>query len=154
MNPVAVPIPLEQAFLEKNRLLKAFSELTREYYEKFKSEATPDQKLEWVDEISDIRERHLKTIQLLDVQIESLKGGLTLKEAAHLQSSEAFRATLEETFSLIREIQLTDQSLFLYIQNIGFELRAQIVKGLKEKETLSKFKSQNTATGEGLDHTV
>lgn len=154
MNSMVVPLPLEQSFKDKNRLLKAFLELTQDFQSKFKSEATPEQKMDWVDELSDVREHHLKTIQLLDVQIETLKQCLTPEESAALQKSESFKKTLEETFSLIREIQLTDQSLFLYIQNIGFELRAQIMKGLKEKETLSKFKSQNTATGEGLDHTV
>lgn len=146
---------LEQAFQEKNRLLRAFMELTADYLKRFKGEGAPEQKLQWVDEISDVREAHLKTIRALDVQIETLKSALPpFSRAGNPQSEASFQKTLEETFSLIREIQLTDQSLFLYIQSIGFELRAQIMKSLKEKETLSKFKSQGSATGEGLDHTV
>jgi hypothetical protein len=62
---------------------------------------------------------------------------------------------MESALNLIKEIQLTDQSLFLYIQTTGSELRAQILKSLKEKEAVSKFKSQSQSpVGDEIDKTV
>ena len=146
---------IKQLFEDKNRLLKAFLTTSSEYLEKFKLDAESELKLDWVDELSDLREVNVKALQLLDQEIDAEKRLLNRSSVDALQSEEGFRVTLEETLSLIKEIQLTDQSLFLYIQNMGFELRAQILKSLKEKEAVSKFKSQSQqTTGEGLDHTV
>ncbi len=149
---------LQKLFEEKNRLLRVFLENTKKYQAQFNASAEEidvEKKLDWVDELSDMRESHLRTLQLLDQQIEAEKKQLNRSSIENLQGPGAFRDTLEETLSLIKEIQLTDQSLFLYIQSMGFELRAQILRGLKEKEAVSKFKSQTqSATGEGLDQKV
>ena len=147
---------IENLFEEKLRLLEKFLGQTQSYRDLLKSdEADLERKLDWVDELSDLRESNVKTMQLLDGQIEEAKLTLNRDAIEKLQGEGFFRATLEETLQLIKEIQLTDQSLFLYIQSMGFELRAQILKGLKEKEAVSKFKSQaQNPTGEGLDQTV
>lgn len=145
----------EKLFEDKLRLLRKFLEITRDYQKRFSEPVEVERKMDWVDELSDLRENHLKTIQLLDQQIEAEKNQLNMTSIEKLQGSESFKKNLTEMVDLIKEIQLTDQSLFLYIQNMGFELRAQILKGLKEKEAVSKFKSQTqSATGEGLDKTV
>ena len=146
---------IESLFQEKVRLLRSFLECTKDYHVRFKGEGDVELKMTWVDELSDMRESNLKAMQLLDQRIESEKRLLNRSSIEKLQGDPAFVRTLEETFDLIKEIQLTDQSLFLYIQNMGFELRAQILKGLKEKEAVSKFKSQSQSpTGESLDQTV
>jgi hypothetical protein len=146
---------IETLFQEKIRLLRAFLECTQDYQKRFKEDHDVELKMNWVDELSDMREVNLKAMQLLDQQIENEKRLLNRSSIEKLQGEGTFTQTLEETFALIKEIQLTDQSLFLYIQNMGFELRAQILKGLKDKEAMSKFKSQNQSpTGEGFDQTV
>ena len=155
MNDVLPLYPIEQLFREKNRLLRVFLENTQGYQVKFKQEGDVEQKMDWVDELSDLRENHFRALMALDQSIDQEKKRLNSHDVEILQGMDSFKATLEETLQLIREIQLTDQSLFLYIQNMGFELRAQILKGLKEKEALSKFKSQTQGpTGDGLDQTV
>jgi HPt (histidine-containing phosphotransfer) domain-containing protein len=150
---------IENLFEEKNRLLVAFLQVTQDYHARFTNSAAPgttvEQKMDWVDELSDLREAHVKTLQALDQQIEQAKTQLNRSTIEILQGSPVFKHSLSETLRLIKEIQLTDQSLFLYIQNMGFELRAQILKSLKEKEAVSKFKSQSqSTTGEGLDQTI
>lgn len=146
---------LQTLFQEKNRLLKGFLGVTQDFQRRFKEEQNIEVKMDWVDELSDIREQHLKTLQALDQRIEEERRQLNNDHIEKLQAERFFRDTLEETLELIKEIQLTDQSLFLYIQDMGFELRSQILKSLKEKEALSKFKSQTQqSTGEGLDQTV
>jgi hypothetical protein len=155
MNAPEVAIKLVALFEDKNRLLLAFLECTQEYAKKFKMEYPVELKMDWVDELSDVRESNVRALQLLDQQIQTTREALNKATIEKLQGDDYFRNTVEETFRLIREIQLTDQSLFLYIQNMGFELRSQILKSLKEKEAVSKFKSQSDApTGKGLDHTV
>ena len=155
MNEVLPVHPLQLLFCDKNRLLSLFLETTRGFQVKFKQESDVEKKMDWVDELSDLRESHFRTIQALDQAIDQVKRQLNSHDLEILQGLDSFRDTLGETLELIREIQLTDQSLFLYIQNMGYELRAQVLKGLKEKEALSKFKSQmQSATGEGLDQTV
>lgn len=145
----------EQLFDEKVRLLAKFLEITQGFRERFSQEVSVEQKMDWVDELSDLRENHLRTLQSLDHRIEEEKAKLNIETIEKLQGSERFKSSLSKMVDLIKEIQLTDQSLFLYIQNMGFELRAQILKGLKEKEAVSKFKSQTqSTTGEGLDKTV
>jgi hypothetical protein len=142
-------------FEEKNRLLVKFLEVTRDFQARFTGSGDIEKKMDWVDELSDVRESHVKTMQLLDQQIEQAKTQLNRSTIEILQGSDTFQIALSETLRLIKEIQLTDQSLFLYIQNMGFELRAQILKSLKEKEAVSKFKSQTqSTTGEGLDQTI
>ena len=146
---------ITQLFEDKNRLLKAFLACTQDFQARFKEEKDVEVKMNWVDELSDLREANVKALQVLDLQIENEKRTLNRSTIEILQGQEYFKATLDETLSLIKEIQLTDQSLFLYIQSMGFELRSQILKSLKEKEAVSKFKSQTQpTTGEGLDHTV
>jgi len=154
MNASVTPSHFEKLFQEKSRVLKAFHELTRDYEARFKGDAPAETKLDWVDQLSDAREQNIRILQILDQEIDAEKLRLNFKEVANLQSSPTFQATLNETLKWIHEIQLTDQSLFLYIHNMGFELRAQILRSLKEKEALSKFKSQTQTTGEGLDQTV
>jgi hypothetical protein len=147
---------IEVLFQEKIRLLRSFLEVTKDYQVRFKEPSHDvEVKMTWVDELSDLRESNLKAMQLLDQQIEDEKRCLNRSSIEKLQGGGTFTQALDETFALIKEIQLTDQSLFLYIQNMGFELRAQILKGLKEKEAMSKFKSQGQSpAGEGLDQTV
>lgn len=145
----------EQLFEDKVRLLKKFLEITRDFQKRFAEPVEVEKKMDWVDELSDLRESHMRTLQTLDQEIESEKQRLNTASIEKLHGSESFKKNLTLVVDLIKEIQLTDQSLFLYIQNMGFELRAQILKGLKEKEAVSKFKSQSqSGTGEGLDKTV
>ena len=114
-----------------------------------------DSKVDLIDELSDVREQNLKLMQLLDQDIENTRKAIPPSDVENLQGDPAFKVQLEKTLTLIKEIQLTDQSLFLYIQNTGFELRAQILKSLKEKEAVSKFKSQSQpSTGDEIDQTV
>ncbi len=146
---------IEQLFQEKIRLLESFLEKTKSYRARFNEPVDIEIKLDWVDELSDLREESVKVMQVLDRQIEMTKITLNSETIEKLQGDPNFRALLDRTLSLIREIQLTDQSLFLYIQTMGTELRAQILKGLKEKEAVSKFKSQTqTSTGDEVDQTV
>ena len=146
---------IEQLFGEKVILLERFLTQTKAYRLQFNQDVDIEIKLDWVDEISDIREENLRVMQALDQEIEASKKTLNKETIEKLQGQESFRATLEKTLQLIREIQLTDQSLFLYIQTMGTELRARILKSLKEKEAVSKFKSQVQAlTGDELDQTV
>ncbi|MBS1959794.1 MAG: hypothetical protein JST80_10005 [Bdellovibrionales bacterium] len=144
----------EQLFEDKVRLLRKFLEVTQDYKQRFSQDVEVEKKMDWVDELSDLREAHMKTLKLLDVTIEQEKKQLNRTSIEKLQGNENFKKNLGILVDLIKEIQLTDQSLFLYIQNMGFELRAQILKGLKEKEAVSKFKSAQSGTGEGLDKTV
>lgn len=147
---------LTALFDEKKILLERFLALTRQYKAKLQEEGISlDQKLDWVDEITDHRESNLKAMQALDAKIEIEKLTLNIETIEKLQGEAGFREVLSKTLELIKEIQLTDQSLFLYIQSMGSELRAQILKSLKEKEAVSKFKSQSqTPTGDELDQTV
>ncbi len=147
---------LQVLFEEKNRLLKSFLEETRNYLERFKQDGHDvELKMDWVDELSDLREANIKALQVLDQQIAIERLLLNNEDIEKLQGQPVFKEILDQTLNFIKEIQLTDQSLFLYIQNMGFELRAQILKGLKDKEAVSKFKSQTqSATGDELDRTV
>lgn len=139
-------------------MLQAFLACIRKYSDLLspKSEsaqtATPDEKLDWVDSLTSERESHFRMLQLIDQRIEAEKMLMDPSTLEKLQGTESFRSTVGQIIDLGKEIQLTDQSLFLYINNIGFEIRTQILKGLKEKEAISKFKSQNqSSTGEGFD---
>ena len=147
---------IHQLFEEKKLLLEHFLGVTQDYKTRLQREdADMEQKLDWVDEITDLRESNLKTMQALDSRIEIEKLTLNIETIEKLQGESSFKELLSKTLSLIKEIQLTDQSLFLYIQSMGTELRAQILKSLKEKEAVSKFKSQvQTSTGDELDQTV
>ena len=149
---------LEARFHEKVRILQTLLECIQKYRdhlspnnEKAKN-ATADEKLDWVDELTSEREAQFRMLQLIDQQIEAEKMLLKPATLEKLQGMDSFRGVIEQIIHLGKEIQLTDQSLFLYINNIGFEIRAQILRGLKEKEAISKFKSQNQSpTGEGID---
>jgi hypothetical protein len=143
-------------FQEKHRLLQLFLERTRSFQTALSDEGVEiDAKLDLIDELSDIREANVRVMKALDLEIEQAKGALSPPEVAALQSDGAFRTTLDGVMETLREIQLTDQSLFLYIQGTGYELRSRILKSLKEKEAMSKFKSQSQApTGDGVDQTV
>jgi len=143
-------------FEEKQRLLKSFLERTRSFQEALSKEGVEiEEKLDLIDELSDVREANLRVMQALDAEIEQAKKALLPPEVARLQSDPGFKAVLDGVMTIIREIQLTDQSLFLYIQGTGYELRSRILKSLKEKEAVSKFKSQSQSpTGDGIDQTV
>jgi hypothetical protein len=147
---------LETLFDEKIRVLENFLAKTIEYRDALKGDDLPlDAKVDRIDELTDLREQHLKLMQLLDLEIEGARKGVTPEEVRILRNDPAFRSQLEKTLHLIKEIQLTDQSLFLYIQGTGSELRAQILKSLKEKEAVSKFKSQSQSPlGDEIDKTV
>ena len=152
---------IEALFLDKTRILQVFLDCVKKYRDllspKGESAATAsaDEKLDWVDELSSERESHFRMLQLVDEQIEIESALVKPGTLEKLQGSDHFKANIEQILSLGKEIQLTDQSLFLYINNIGFEIRAQILKSLKEKEAISKFKSLNQSpTGEGLDQKV
>ena len=61
---------LQVLFEEKNRLLKSFLEETRNYLERFKQDGHDvELKMDWVDELSDLREANIKALQVLDQQI-------------------------------------------------------------------------------------
>jgi hypothetical protein len=149
---------IETLFNEKIRMLETMNNCVQKYRDLLspKSDsaqnATPEEKLDWVDTLTSERESNLRMLQLIDQQIEMEKMLMEPVTLEKLQGTDSFKVQVEQILHLGNEIQLTDQSLFLYINNIGFEIRAQILRGLKEKEALSKFKSQNQSpTGEGLD---
>jgi hypothetical protein len=143
-------------FQEKNRLLQGFLKKSLEYKAALLSEeASMDMKIDLIDELSDAREQNLKLMQVLDREIDLARKELSPEQALQLQSDPGFKTEIESALNLIKEIQLTDQSLFLYIQTTGSELRAQILKSLKEKEAVSKFKSQSQSpVGDEIDKTV
>ncbi len=143
-------------FGEKIRLLESFLKKTQEYREAIRSETLSlDEKVDVIDELSDVREQNMKLMQLLDQEIDTSRKTLSREAMEKLQGDPSFKEQLDKTLQLIKEIQLTDQSLFLYIQSTGSELRAQILKSLKEKEAVSKFKSQSQGlTGDEVDKTV
>ena len=143
-------------FEEKQRLLRSFLERTRGFQESLSKEGVEiEEKLDLIDELSDVREANLRVMQALDAEIDQAKKALLPPEVIRLQSDPGFKEVLDGVMTIIREIQLTDQSLFLYIQGTGFELRSRILKSLKEKEAVSKFKSQSQSpTGDGIDQTV
>jgi gluconate kinase len=149
---------LEVLLLDKTRILQTFLDCAKKYRDLLlpKSESvlnsTADEKLNWVDELTSERESHFRVLQLIDGQLELERILIEPETLEKLQGTESFKAKIEQILHLGKEIQLTDQSLILYINNIGFEIRAQILKGLKEKEAISKFKSLNQSpTGEGFD---
>ena len=146
---------LKELFQEKVRLLESFWEQTKNYRANFNTQVDIEKKLDWVDELSDLRESSLNVMKALDQEIDRAKSSLNRQTIEKLQGDVEFQDALGKTLYLIKEIQLTDQSLFLYIQTMGSELRAQIIRGLKEKEAVSKFKSQaQTNTGDEIDQTV
>jgi hypothetical protein len=146
---------LKELFQEKVRLLEGFLEQTKGFREKFNTDVDIEKKLDWVDELSDLRESSVNVMKALDQAIDRAKSALNRQTIVKLQADPEFGTALEKTLQLIKEIQLTDQSLFLYIQTMGSELRAQIIRGLKEKEAVSKFKSQvQTQKGDETDQTV
>jgi type II secretory pathway component PulF len=146
---------LKELFQEKVRLLESFLEQTKGFREKFNTDVDIEKKLDWVDELSDLRENSVNVMKALDQAIDRAKSALNRQTIVKLQADSEFGTALEKTLQLIKEIQLTDQSLFLYIQTMGSELRAQIIRGLKEKEAVSKFKSQvQTQKGDETDQTV
>ncbi len=149
---------IETLFREKVRMLQTFFECVQKYRDLLSPQsesaqnATPDEKLDWVDALTSERESHFRVLQLIDQQIETESMLMEPSTLEKLQGTASFKEVIEQILQLGKEIQLTDQSLFLYINNIGFEIRAQILRGLKEKEAIAKFKSQNQSpTGEGLD---
>ncbi len=143
-------------FEEKQRLLRSFLERTRGFHTSLSKEGVEiEEKLDLIDELSDVREANLRVMQALDAEIDQAKKALLPPEVIRLQSDPGFKEVLDGVMTIIREIQLTDQSLFLYIQGTGYELRSRILKSLKEKEAVSKFKSQSQSpTGDGIDQTV
>jgi len=149
---------IEVLFHDKIRLLNALLTCVKAYRtilapdsESLKN-ADSQQKLDWVDELTSERESHFRLLQLLDRQIQEETVLMEPESIAKLKATESFQSLVRQILDLGNEIQLTDQSLFLYISNIGFEIRSQILKGLKEKEAISKFKSQGQAvSGDGLD---
>jgi hypothetical protein len=147
---------IRDLFQEKARLLEVFLKKTIDYRKAIEGEGVSlDEKVDLIDEISDVREQNLRTMQALDQQIESARKELGPGALENLQGDASFRELLEKTLQLIKEIQLTDQSLFLYIQGTGSEIRSKILKSLKEKEAVSKFKSQSQPpTGDEIDKTV
>ena len=146
---------LKELFQEKIRLLESFWEQTKNFRTQFNTPVDIEKKLDWVDELSDLREASMNVMKALDSEIDRAKSSLNRQIIEKLQGDPEFQAALEKTLYLIKEIQLTDQSLFLYIQTMGTELRAQVIRSLKEKEAVSKFKSQvPNPTGSETDQTV
>jgi hypothetical protein len=146
---------LKELFKDKIRLLESFWDQTKNFRAQFNTQVDIEKKLDWVDELSDLRESSLNVMKALDSEIDRAKSSLNRQTIEKLQGDPEFQADLEKTLYLIKEIQLTDQSLFLYIQTMGSELRAQVIRSLKEKEAVSKFKSQaQVTTGSETDKTV
>ncbi len=149
---------IEALFNDKIRILNALLTCVKAYRnilapdsESLKN-ADTQQKLDWVDELTSERESHFRLLQMVDGQIQDETLLMEPEVIQTLKSSEGFQAMVRQILDLGSEIQLTDQSLFLYISNIGYEIRSQILKGLKEKEAISKFKSQGQPiSGDGLD---
>ena len=79
---------IQQLFQEKNRLLKSFLEITQGFQKKFKEETDVEIKMNWVDELSDLREANVKTLQLLDQEIETEKKQLNRKTIEILQGKD------------------------------------------------------------------
>jgi hypothetical protein len=149
---------IEVLFSDKIRLLNALLTCVKAYRSILEPDseasknATPDEKLDWIDELTSERESHFRLLQLLDRQIHDETASMGADEVAKIKASESFQSMVRQILDLGSEIQLTDQSLFLYISNIGYEIRSLILKGLKEKEAISKFKSQGQAvSGDGID---
>ena len=146
---------LKDLFQEKNRLLKYFLEQSKNFASRLDNAIEAEKKLIWIDELSELRESSLKLMRVLDQKIDLEKQLLSSPSVKKLQGDIEFENTLFKTIALVKEIQLTDQALFLYIKSMGSELRVQIVRSLKEKEAVSKFKSQtHSLTGDELDQTV
>jgi len=149
---------IEVLFNDKIRLLNALLTCVRAYRSILEPDsdasknATSDEKINWIDELTSEREAHFRLLQLIDRQIQEETAAMNPEEVVKLKASESFQDMVRQILDLGSEIQLTDQSLFLYISNIGYEIRSQILKGLKEKEAISKFKSQGqSVTGDGID---
>ena len=147
----------ETLIFEKKRLLQDYLDCLKQYQSRFSTEesASPEQKLDLVDELTSERESRFRMLQTLDQRINEEKLQLNPGQLDQIRVQPDFQTALEQILDLAREIQLTDQSLFLYISNIGFEIRTRILRGLKEKEAISKFKSQGqNLSGDGFDQKV
>ncbi len=137
---------------EKTAVLKQFLDLTTQYLGQIKGpDLSLDQKLDLMDEMGDRREATLVRLRSIDEQMLDFSK-VSLGEIAR---NPQIQVGIQEHQRISQDIQLTEQSLILYIQTMGFELRSEILKSLKEKESLSKFKSQTQpTTGEELDQKV
>jgi len=119
MNDLLPIHPLEILFRDKNCLLSVFLETTKGFQAKFKQNVDVEKKMDWVDELSDLRENHFRAIQVLDQAIDQQKRKLNSHDLEILQGFDSFKVTLGETLELIQEIQLTDQSLFFIHSEYG-----------------------------------
>lgn len=146
---------LKNLFIEKNAILKGFLDRTKNGLTELKTLTDTEKRIDLIDDLSSDRESRLRTMMALDRDVEIARMALTASEIKRLGEDLEFKNALLETVQLLNEIHLTDQSLFLYIQSIGGEVRSDILRQLKEKQTVSKFKSQGLpTTGEGLDKTL
>ncbi len=145
---------LSQLYQDKLKLVESYLAETQRAVEALKSKILPlseedvDPLLDLLDQLSDEREARVRVLSQVDQQIREVEKNLH-------GGSPIPNPVAQEMARLAGEIHLTDQSLFLYIQSMGSQLRSLILRRLKEKEAVSKFKSQSHhPTGEGLDQTV
>jgi hypothetical protein len=146
---------LIRLFQEKAELMRSFLERTKSALDELRSITEVQARIGHIDDLTTDREQRLRMLQALDIKIENERTRMSEKELRALTSEKTFADALLQIPELISEIQLTDQSLFLYIQSIGGEVREDLLRQLRERQAVSKFKSQDVPTkGEGLDKTL
>ncbi len=146
---------LTRLFQEKSELMRSFLERTQTALQEIRNITDVQARIAQIDDLTTDREQRLRMLQALDSQIEQARVAMKPSELRQLTGDSTFTSILLKIPELISEIQLTDQSLFLYIQSIGGEVREDLLRQLRERQAVSKFKSQDVPTkGEGLDKTL
>jgi len=106
----------ETLILEKKRLLQDYLQCLKEHCERFSPKnvetaaADPEQKLDWVDELTSERESKFRILQLLDIRINEEQANLTQPELDQIKGKVDFQEAVQQIIDLGGEIQLTDQS--------------------------------------------
>lgn len=135
--------------------MRSFLERTQTALQEIRNITDVQARIAQIDDLTTDREQRLRMLQALDSQIEQARVAMKPSELRQLTGDSTFTSILLKIPELISEIQLTDQSLFLYIQSIGGEVREDLLRQLRERQAVSKFKSQDVPTkGEGLDKTL
>lgn len=146
---------LTRLFQEKAELMRSFLDRTKSALQELRNISDVQARIALIDDLTTDRESRLRMLQALDAQVENARVSMKPSELRKLTEDTSFTSVLLQIPELISEIQLTDQSLFLYIQSIGGEVREDLLRQLRERQAVSKFKSQDVPTkGEGLDKTL